>query len=418
MWKAIRNCSLMLMAGIFLGTLLLCGVYLLPMEPMRMHVAETMEQFLEEGENPFLLDGCKGSSLDNYTDAIMLGNAVYDSDEPFYQKAMEVSRENNGLDQPMESLHAYVEKSGEQDVSSYARYWHGYLIVLKPLLLFFNYYQIRFLNIIIMSEIILGIIAGLARRKMWRSVVAYIIALLGLFPMTIPSSLQYTSVFYVGNMAVLFFLWRYEFLEKKGRVLYLFFLTGMFTSFVDFLTYPLYTVGMLCALWLVLSEETFGKKLWKMASNGIAWGIGYIGMWVGKWLVGSVLTGRNLFIDALGTVATRLSHGAASEVISSWMAAARNFYIYFNWYGIILFIILTVWVIAALFKIKGIGKGSTVWLLILLTFVPVVWYMVAANHSYIHYWYTFRNLSVSIFALGLIPECLYRERRCLERKHG
>lgn len=39
----------------------------------------------------------------------------------------------------------------------------------------------------------------------------------------------------------------------------------------------------------------------------------------------------------------------------------------------------------------------------------------AANHSYVHYWYTFRALSVSVFALAMIPECVDKKTPELRR---
>jgi len=39
--------------------------------------------------------------------------------------------------------------------------------------------------------------------------------------------------------------------------------------------------------------------------SGLAWGLGYAGMWSGKWVVASVLTGRNVLQEALFSVMPR-----------------------------------------------------------------------------------------------------------------
>lgn len=74
-----------------------------------------------------------------------------------------------------------------------------------------------------------------------------------------------------------------------------FLIIGMLTSFFDFLTYPLFTLGMPLILISVLGTFSSVQKLCDIVKNSIFWGIGYGGMWCGKWMVGSILTGDNLF---------------------------------------------------------------------------------------------------------------------------
>lgn len=58
--------------------------------------------------------------MDNFTDGIMISQAS-------------AARERNVLRQALE-------------VQGYTYYWHGYIIILRPLLLLFDYAQIRVLN--------------------------------------------------------------------------------------------------------------------------------------------------------------------------------------------------------------------------------------------------------------------------------
>lgn len=106
----------------------------------------SVDAFLEEGDNPFVLPGYKGASLDNTTDAIMLGNAVYQSEFPVYQAAMKAGRAELDNEHTQLALKKYLNQDQGLTLTSYERYWHGYLVVLKPLLLVFNYGQIRILN--------------------------------------------------------------------------------------------------------------------------------------------------------------------------------------------------------------------------------------------------------------------------------
>ena len=107
--KQIKRVLKILAAGLLLGILAICLVYLLPCGSLQKHASESLKILKTEGENPFLLEGYKGSSLDNYTDTLMITQAVYQSEEPFYKAAMLSERKSNGKDQPIESLREYLE---------------------------------------------------------------------------------------------------------------------------------------------------------------------------------------------------------------------------------------------------------------------------------------------------------------------
>lgn len=410
----LKTCSktvITLATGIFLGALLLCGVYLLPVDSMQQHVQDSLEILVEEGENPFLMAGYKGSSLDNYTDALMLANASYESQHPFYKAAMLVERNSSRPDQPIASLQDYIEREEIGQVQEYSRYWHGYLVLLKPLLLFMDYGQIRILNGVVFIIVMLLAMAGFVRRKMWRGLIAFVLSMLTLFPVTIPYSLQFSTVFYTGMIPFLCILYKYELLKKRQAFIWIFLITGMVTSYMDYLTYPIFSLGMPLVLCFVLHKNSLLDKIKDIIQNGMAWSIGYVVMWSGKWVVGSLLTGRNLFTQAFATVSLRLSHEVNHESVNAVWAALRNVYVFFNVLGVLLALILLVWIASGMFQYRKWLKKSSAWLLILLACMPVVWYCVTTNHSYIHYWYTFRNLSVSIFALAMIPEYLYQENK-------
>lgn len=404
--KKLLNCAGLLIAGILLGTLALCLVYLLPVQLMQTHLTESLDSFMEEGDNPFLIKGLKGSSLDNVTDAIMLGSAVYRSDRPFYQAAMLVARHANGLE-TMDALEEYLTEGNTEGESEYSRYWHGYLLFLKPLLLFLNFGQIRILNGVAMVVLVAAILILLWRRGMWRAAVAYLLALLALFPMTIPFSLQFSACFYVGNAALLLALSGFESWERSDAWPYFFLLTGMCTSFVDFLTYPLYTFGMVFTLCLVMRRDTGRGAFRFLLKSGSAWCVGYLGMWAGKWCMGTLLSGQNLFVEALSSVSVRTSLEAYDEKISRIITVLRNFYIYANIWGILLALAVLAWLCCNLRGQKLKVCLPRIGQLALVACFPLVWYVLAVNHSYVHYWYTFRDLAFSVFAVGMIPEFLH-----------
>ena len=99
----------------------------------------------------------------------------------------------------------------------YARYWHGYLVFLRPLLLLFDISGIRIINIILF--LILGIIfLYLVYKKI--GLIESIIMLIGLFSVDyfyIGLSLQGTPVFLIMIISSIFILLKYNKIKNKYR---------------------------------------------------------------------------------------------------------------------------------------------------------------------------------------------------------
>ena len=46
--------------------------------------------------------------------------------------------------------------------------------------------------------------------------------------------------------------------------------------------------------------------------------------------------------------------------------------------------------------------------------MPIAWYVVTGNHSYMHFWFTYRELAILIFAILIwgtvnVVECMEKE---------
>ncbi|MCR5102395.1 MAG: hypothetical protein K6B41_13680, partial [Butyrivibrio sp.] len=62
-------------------------VYMLPTNPMKKHLAESIDSLSKEGNYYQVFDSYKSTQLDNYTDSLMYMNAIYDGDESAFEKA-------------------------------------------------------------------------------------------------------------------------------------------------------------------------------------------------------------------------------------------------------------------------------------------------------------------------------------------
>lgn len=244
-----------------------------------------------------------------------------------------MERKNTEEDEPVEWVKASIEDQEDAPVVSYGRYWHGYLVLLKPLLIFLNYKEIRTLNGILFVIVILLVCMLFAKRKMWGGMIAFGLAVMELFPMTIPCSMQFSSCFYISTLALIGLLWKYEKLEEKNAIFLYFCGVGMFTSYMDFLTYPVVTFGLPMTIVVILAQKGILEKLKKIIVYGISWCVGYAGMWGGKWLIGTFVTGSNFLAEAVGMVKLRTSHETYDGNLNAWQAIIRNWDILNNGYG-------------------------------------------------------------------------------------
>lgn len=408
--RSITKCILILLVCVFLGTLLLFGTYLLPVEPMKENVARSSDIFDYEGVYPQLVQGYKSSQLDNCTDAIMLGIAIdQGTGMSVAGRAMLNQRTEYRGENPVQSLNDYAHDVPGKEMSKfspgYGRYWHGYLVVLKPLLLLFDYGDIRYMNMILQAFLIgwLGVL--LIEQGYKRAAAALGITLLVLNPLAIMLSLQFSSVYYLMLIASIIIIKHKDRLKYASEYfVYFFLLVGILTSYFDFLTYPAITLGIPLILFLVVNEAISLKvKLKGMVQAAISWGAGYGIMWAGKWLAASILLKTNMFSDAFSTIIFRTSMETDGDTLNWMQVVWRNVRVLVKWPYVMLGIIILVIVIWRFIKsgadsARGIAvKRALPYFLMAL--LPFIWFLFMGNHSYEHYWFTFRELGITCFAV-------------------
>ena len=137
-----------LIGSALIGMLLMLAVYLLPTGVMCEHVSESVLMEVWEGDYYRWVPKDGTSISDGYTDALMINTAIHEVEgSAVYDSLMNPATWYEGLISGCESVQKYVAGDTEGSYNkNYARYWHGYLILLKPLLLIFNYYRIRWIN--------------------------------------------------------------------------------------------------------------------------------------------------------------------------------------------------------------------------------------------------------------------------------
>lgn len=412
---------------IVLGALLLFCAYLLPTGRMKSHIAESDETFNYEGIYPMIIQGYKCTQLDNYTDGLMYTTAIYPGSGDTLRDMLENPRIEYDDVNMVQGMNDYANdvqgRESHQYEITYGRYWHGYLVVLKALLLFLNVSEIRMLNLILQGTLFC-ILLYLVRKRIGA---VYQIPLLlmeaVLNPIVLPLSLQYSWVYYVGILSAIVFL-----IKEKWRpesVLQLFLIIGMVTSYVDLLTYPLITLGLPMMVFLLQwqkNDGTWRKKLLYFMGNSMLWGIGYAVMWGSKWVLNSIFTNGNIFENVRAEIEIRLSNtGEAQETFTAGMVLERNYDVikqfpfHLLWIAFLIVVVFCYIVGKRRKKIEKINHNQLLNLVpwFGLSIIPLAWIAVMGNHSWVHYWFTYRELSVTVLGLScFLMQLLPNTKRC------
>ena len=397
-----------IVGGGVLGLLLMIGVYLLPTGRMKNNVAASHETFNYEGIYPQLIQGVKTTQLDNYTDALMYATAIHPGSGNVVVDALENARFEYQDTKMTQALNDYANdvsiKESLKYEMIYPRYWHGYLVVLKPLLFFLDVSEIRMFNLIVQGSLFV-LLLYLVRRKLGECYQIPLLMMAGILnPITLPLSLQFSWVWYIALIGAIAALLLKEPCENQK---YLFLVLGMLTSYMDLLTYPLITFGLPAVLLLLcIKKNGSGSQIKYLMTIGVSWGIGYAAMWAEKWTFAGVFGGIDIWGDVTAKIQSRSSMFTEEmEALSLIMVIKKVISPLVSWPYLVLILLFIIYFSVLVFYKRNKKLNLTSMLpFAVVAFLPFAWYAVFSNHSYEHYWFTYRALAVTVLAasVGLI----------------
>lgn len=386
-------------AGAAVGLAALLLVHLLPVEPIREHIYGSLGMIEKEFTDEKIVEGFEATLTGNFTDCIMLEHAVYESeDHSLLEQALHMYRgETCSTEEwwPGYSLKDYLEGVPQPREVDYARYWHGYLLILKPLLSVTSVNTIRLLNSAMQLFAVGCVVIGFCKKKEYLLAEGFLISIPFLYFISTYASLSLSVCLYIMLIGIGIQL-RFDDVLKKKNIYHIFFLAiGMATAYFDFLTYPLITLTYPLCVYLYLHDRGLAGNVRKMICYSVQWLGGYLGLWASKWILTDLLTGNSTIKDALGTLMVR-THSAEGYSRSGgflWVVI-KNIKAYGNWCYVILAIIMLLIIVRRISAVQP-SRGISFFLVML---YPFVWFFVTQNHSEQHWQFTCRILAGGVFA--------------------
>ncbi len=382
----------------------------IPQDYIAKHVDESADILLEKSVFFYLNENDTASRIDRYADSILLNIAYsYNSEKPMESVARS-SYYHKDTQNENQNLKDAVEKKLSAN-TDYIRYWHGSNTIVKPLLLFTNINGIYIINASTIAILLFLLLILLRKRINLITSIWMFVSCIGISIWYVPFSLEYTWNIILMLIATTLSLFIHS--KKLSTCLCFFVIVGNITAFFDFLSTETITfsIPITCILLLKAKEDELKNTknyMTLIIKTGLAWLTGYISAWLMKWSIASVVLQTNAFQLALQQASMRIN--GETEHISLFTqtigAVIRNASCLFPFsfiqnhsFVVILVITGSIAIFYYLFKKEKDSALPTA--LFLIAIIPYIRFLLISNHSYLHYFFTYRAQLASIFAIGL-----------------
>lgn len=421
MKKRLKNGFILLFASVFIGLILLFLIFCLPINSVKKNVEASLYNMVDVRYDD---DGSQFrknllEQKEYFTDYLMAQNAMekVEGKSPLahaiYIYHYDLGDDTTWLTE--ESLVTSVKQGTEgMYLKEYSKYWHGYLVWLKPLLMIMSWDAVEIFLVVVQILLLLAVVAISFYKKKPYVGIMVLVALAFMKPVRIWISFSMCVSFTITLIAVLLELLYFDKLEKKNWRDEFFILIGIMTAYMDFLTYPIVTLGIpLCTYVVMKAQEELHwfARIRQIFWMGACWVAGYIGMWGMKWVVAELFYQTGTLRNAVWSVIYRTSPLDGRQ--SFFSGAPRTWNLVMQQYDSPLYTVLFVAIVAAavissvwcMIKARNKNWGISLFALCVIATAPIVWLILTQNHTAIHCGFTFRIMGASVFALCSITAC-------------
>lgn len=385
----------------------LIGIYVLvsvlsciiPNHKINENIERSAKRLKNQGDYPFAIIPKKAYQMDNFTDALIL-NQIHCIDNQHPYKSFVLPGHLVKWELSKSECLIYRIESLKEPNSFYPRYWHGSTFLFRPLFLIGDFGKVRWILYAITTSLLLFLAIVLSRKTNIVKTLAMMGGLLFANMYVTQFSIQFAPVWILSMLASNLVCYHYQ---NKRYILMLFFVIGSLTAYLDLLTTPILTLGMpLMVLFMIYEHQkkniSLVEGLKQITLLSLLWGVAYGFTWMSKWIIATLTSSRNVIEDAIQTFLFRLDPKAYIEkTFTRWDSVVGNAdmlqWVYIN-------IVICVLLVFVVFFFRKEGWRHFVFFM-LIAILPYVWFFVVANHSYLHYWFTYRTQAFSISCIFL-----------------
>lgn len=291
---------------------------------------------------------------------------------------------------------------------TYSRYYHGYLAIYRPLLLFLDVTGIRVIMAVCLLVLFFGSAYLTYKKINLRFAVIFYTTLLAFGYTGMMLSLQQGPLLLVTMIYIFIMLLGIEDYSKK-RFMYGIFVAACFASFFDFLTTPVLSLTLPLIIFYAYNKEhsnvfnlkikNFKECFSEIVVIGIIWSLGFALTWFSKFVVTEVFCHTDAIKSGIEQILYRTG-GAADNfgpmievvVIPHTLKVLIMVCVIF-----VLSCLISDKIIITKPKHKAFKENVD---LLLVGCVPLGWMLVTLNHTINHYdLFTYRNWMIIMMVI-------------------
>lgn len=412
-WRTVKRYLIVYISLVIIFTVSLTIVCALPSGYIKTNIIKSVYLFEIEGDYP-LVGGYQASyMLDNFTDSYMI-NIIYniDSSKPLDAALRDVyyTKELPGITgtNRTQLLKSQIENN-EPGNQNMLKYWNGFVVFIRPLLILFTYSDIRTILEIVFLFLFSTISILLYKKISIIATFAFASSMAFINFSIVPLSIQFSNIFAITFIFIIILLLIPDISIEK--VTLLFFIAGASTCFVDLFSLPLFTFGLPAVVLMIIRRRQIPISSLKsdiiyLLFLGFSWMMGYALLWVSKWLLASIVFNDNVFLEGFNSILYRTSSVPSqlnNDTPLAIYAIASNLEYLLGYsrpiYWLLVYIVPGLFLIVFIFWHKKIRNLGSSLIFIFLASLPYLWYIVVANHSAVHVFITYRLQGVTIMAV-------------------
>lgn len=336
-------------------------------------------------------------SIHYYSDCITL-NMISNLDPSHSFKSQVLMNYYDGTRLTMcEDLY-YSVNNNVESTNEYSRYWHGSIVFIKPLLVFFNVHTIKTIFVLLFFGLLAYLIYLIVKKSNILAVLLSV-SLVSVMIYIVPFCFEYVFAFLITIFASIIVM---KNLDKKNEFFYKFFVVlGITSCFFDFLAYEVLT--LMFPLFLKIYFDNFDKEdinlkkvIVFIIKSMFIWGISYILTFVFKWIMSAMVLGVEQFVNIWNNAKIRIYdtpfpwYLILLQSITYICSMIFPFSLFEK--GIVYFILYCLIIVYLFVNYVPKNKRKYLLLLLLVSLIGLLRLVVLFAHTWGHYFFDYRNL--------------------------